>query len=619
MNRIKRVYMRVLGISLAVGFCFWIIDAYYEFVFFHDNLTFLLLEGPETFLEFLIFRVPRHSIFLRSSFVIACVLGGLLISVFLSRRKKAELLLQENEAKFRALIQAIPDLVWLKDKNGVYLACNPRFEAFFGAKETDIIGKTDYDFVDAGMADSFRRHDKIAMVKGMPQRNEEEITFADDGHCEVLETVKNPMFKANGQLAGVLGVGRDITERKKAEAEREKLEAQLVQSRKMESVGRLAGGVAHDYNNILSVILGYAELALDKVDLHDPVHAFLEEILIATRRSTDITRQLLAFARKQTISPRVLDLNKSVEGMLKMLRQLIGEDIDLVWHPRTPLWTVNMDPSQLDQIMVNLCINARDAIGGVGKVRMETDQVTFDSVYCADHPEFVHGEFVLLVISDTGKGMDKKILDNLFEPFFTTKEVGQGTGLGMATVYGIVKQNNGFINVYSEPGKGTIFRIYLPRHGGKVEQIEARVPDEIPRGRGETILVVEDDAAILKLTHRILDGLGYHVLMAENPLKAIELVGEHAGRIDLLFTDVVMPEMNGHELSLHLRSLYPDLEVLFMSGYTANVIAHRGVLEQGVCFISKPFSKKDLALKIRNTLDKANIPSLGSLTDRDSQ
>ncbi|MCX5883122.1 MAG: response regulator [Deltaproteobacteria bacterium] len=513
-----------------------------------------------------------------------------------TERKQSEEALRESETRLRTLLRTIPDLVWLKDPKGIYLFCNSRFESFFGAKEKDIIGKTDYDFVDKKLAGFFREHDKIAMAKGKPINNEEEVTFAD-GHHETLDTIKTPMYRGDGQLAGVLGIGRNITDRVN-------LQAQLIQAQKMESVGRLAGGVAHDYNNALSVIIGFTELAMDKIDPAEPLQADLNEVLMAARHATDITRQLLAFARKQTIALEVLDLNENIEAMLKMLRRLIGEDIDLAWLPGTGLWPVKMDPSQIDQILANLCVNARDAIVGVGKVNIETANKVFDSAYCADHVGFIPGEFVLMAISDNGCGMDKEILNNIFEPFFTTKDVGKGTGLGLATVYGIVKQNNGFINVYSEPGKGTTIKIYLPRYEGKAVEIQEESTVEIPSGIGETILVVEDDLSVLKLAHKILDDLGYTVLLATTPGEALGLTEEHAGEIHLLVTDVIMPEMNGHELATRLQSLCPDLKCIFMSGYTRDAISHHGVLDEGVYFVQKPFSKKDLAKTVRKVLDE---------------
>ena len=396
---------------------------------------------------------------------------------------------------------------------------------------------------------------------------------------------------------------RDITERKHGKQEQTRLEAQLQQAQKMESVGRLAGGVAHDFNNMLGVILGHAELALRQVDPALPLHADLLEIRKAANRSADLTRQLLGFARRQSVAPKVLDLNEVVAGMLKMLRRLVGEEIAVEWLPDPDLWPVKMDPSQIDQVLANLCVNARDAIDGIGRISIETGNITFDQNYCAIHPEFMPGEYVLLSASDDGCGMEKDTLSSLFEPFFTTKAMGEGTGLGLATVYGIVKQNHGFINVYSELTEGTTFKIYLPRH--ESEPGRAGAPGAAtPAARGqETILLVEDEQAILGLTKRMLEHYGYTVLAAGTPGEAIRLAKEHAGEIQLLMTDVVMPEMNGRALTKNLLSLYPQLKRLFMSGYTADVIAYRGVLDEGVHFIQKPFSTEDLATKVRNALD----------------
>ncbi|MEW6079979.1 MAG: PAS domain S-box protein [Thermodesulfobacteriota bacterium] len=386
--------------------------------------------------------------------------------------------------------------------------------------------------------------------------------------------------------------------------EKEKLHEQLLQSQKMESVGRLAGGVAHDFNNMLNVILGYAELALEKVALGDPLRDDLTEIFDAGRRSAEITHQLLAFARKQIIIPRALSLNDNVEKLLKMLRRLIGEDIDLVWKPGPGLWPVYTDSSQIDQILANLCVNARDAIEGVGRITIETGNVILDDAYCTNHAEFIPGEFVVLTVSDNGRGMNNEIRQHIFEPFFTTKDVGEGTGLGLAMVYGIARQNNGFINVYSEVGQGTTFKIYLPRYMGAVEITEVRDSMDIQPGRGETVLVVEDEAPVLRLSRKVLTELGYVALAAHNPREALKLAGEHPGAIDLLITDLVMPEMNGRDLAERMLTLYPALKVLFMSGYTSETISRHGVLEKGVHFIQKPFNKKDLAGKVREALDE---------------
>ncbi len=409
----------------------------------------------------------------------------------------------------------------------------------------------------------------------------------------------------NGCFLGWRGALVDITERKLAEEEKGKLELQFQQAQKMESVGRLAGGVAHDFNNMLGVILGHTELALRQGDPGHPLHAHLQEIRKAAERSASLTRQLLAFARKQTVAPKELDLNATVAGMLTMLQRLIGEDITLVWQPQEDLGLVKMDPSQLDQLLANLCINARDAIDDVGIISIETGRRVFDEAYCVNHQGFQPGDYVRLAISDNGCGMDRETQAHIFEPFFTTKGVGKGTGLGLATVYGVVKQNNGFVNVYSEPGQGTTFTIYLPRYVGTGVQVQTEMLNEPVMGGQETILLVEDDPAILEMITMMLEGMGYTLLAANSPDKAIRLAREHAGEIRLLMTDVIMPEMNGRDLAIHLVSLYPRLKRLFMSGYTANIIAHHGVLDEGVSFIQKPFTRQELGEIVRKVLDSA--------------
>ncbi|MBU1566059.1 MAG: PAS domain S-box protein [Proteobacteria bacterium] len=395
----------------------------------------------------------------------------------------------------------------------------------------------------------------------------------------------------------------DITEQKILENQAATLQAQLQQAQKMESVGRLAGGVAHDFNNLLSIILGYGEMIQAKTKSGEDLHECAREIIDAGVRSANITRQLLAFARKQTIAPVVLDLNEAVKDTAKMLRRLIGEDIDLTWLPKNGLWPVLIDPAQLDQLLANLCVNARDAIKGVGRVTIETDMAILDAAYCADHPGSIAGEYVVLTVSDDGCGMDSDTVGKIFEPFFTTKAIGQGTGLGLAMVYGIVKQNGGFINVYSEPGKGTTFKIYLARHDDPAFEAEKKNQVGTPYGQGQTILIVEDEISILKLAKRMLEDLGYKVFTAAMPGQALRLAEDHPGTIDLLLTDVVMPEMDGKELAQKLTKLRPGLKIVFMSGYTANAIAHHGILEKGTFFIQKPFTRASMALKVKEALE----------------
>lgn len=428
----------------------------------------------------------------------------------------------------------------------------------------------------------------------MIRKDGERRTIAFDGRVSC---------RKDGSFEKTHCILRDITEQRLVESEKERLQTQLIQAQKMESIGRLAGGVAHDYNNMLGVIIGYCDLALGKISERDPVYSDLQEIASAAKRSADITKQLLAFARKQTIAPEMLDLNETVGGMLKMLHRLIGEDITLDWHPDRSIKPVRMDPTQLNQILANLCVNARDAIAGVGTVTIETGSMNFDQSYCAEHAEFQPGDFVMLAVSDDGCGMSKDVLGKIFEPFFTTKELGLGTGLGLATVYGIVKQNSGFINVYSEQGKGTTFKLYFkPCEAGA--QSGTRNDDvRRPEKTGETILLVEDEPALLKMTNTMLDRLGYRVIPTNGGKAALEAAEDYPGTIDLLLTDVVMPEMNGRDLAERLKALYPGIRQLFMSGYTAKVIASRGVIDEGTHFLQKPFTEKDLASRVRRVLD----------------
>jgi len=500
------------------------------------------------------------------------------------------------------LIDALPIPVFYKDLEGRYLGCNSSFENYFGQKWEELIGKSVYELSPKELAGIYQEKDQALLQNPGIQVYESVVKDADGVIRDVI-LHKATFNNMDGSVGGLIGAFLDITDIKTAEKMRKKLESQLFQAQKMESVGRLAGGVAHDYNNMLTVIVGYTQLALEELTPENQISEYLRQVYDAAIRSTAITRQLLAFARKQVIAPMVLDLNETVESMLKMLRRLIGEDLDLVWRPATGLWSVVMDPSQVDQVLVNLCVNARDAINGVGRVTIETGMATFDEAYCADHLGFIPGEYVLLAISDDGCGMDRETVKKIFEPFFTTKVMGQGTGLGLATVYGIVKQNNGFINVYSEPGEGTTFKIYLARRAEPAGEAAKESPKEVlPLGHGEVILIVEDEASILDLARRILGKLGYTVLTANLSSQALNLAEEHHGEIHLLITDVVMPEMNGKELSLRLQKVYPRLKTLFMSGYTANVIAHRGVLDEGVQFLQKPFSIESMAAKVEKAL-----------------
>jgi CheY-like chemotaxis protein len=370
----------------------------------------------------------------------------------------------------------------------------------------------------------------------------------------------------------------------------------------MEAVGRLAGGVAHDFNNMLSVILGYTELILAKLKPLDPIHAPLKAVQSAAIRSADLTRQLLAFSRKQTIAPRSVDLNEQTKAMERLLTRIIGEDIELIFNLSAELWPVYMDPVQIDQIVANLAVNSRDAMSEGGRLTVETTNITLNADYCKRYAGFRPGNFVMLAVSDTGCGMDRETLEHVFEPFFTTKAEGKGTGLGLATVYGIVKQNNGFINIYSELGQGTTVKIYIPRYLGQEEAAPIPVEEVIPTGGWETVLLVEDEDQIRQLAKTMLEELGYRVLDAPGPGEAMVLCEKYPAEIHLLLTDVVMPNMNGKELEGRIKAVKPGIRTIFMSGYTADAIAHLGVLEKGTHFLQKPFSLADLARKAREVL-----------------
>jgi two-component system, cell cycle sensor histidine kinase and response regulator CckA len=515
-------------------------------------------------------------------------------------RRQAERALAMSESRMRGILDSVDEGFIVVDLEYRILSANRAFCAMVNLPEDRLVGMRCYEVWHGGRQPCFEI-DKDCPVKhtletgtiGLGMHIHKESSGAEHH----IELKSHPIFDASGSLTSVIETFNDVTEKRE-------LEAQLAQSQKMESIGRLAGGVAHDFNNMLGVIIGHTELALDRVDPSQPLFADLQEILTAAERSGNLTRQLLAFARRQAVVLQRLDLNETVADILEMLRPLIGEGIELSWLPGEAVEPVKMDPTQIDQILANLCVNARDAISGIGRITIETAMATFDQAYCARHPGFIPGEYVLLSVSDNGSGMDEETTQNLFEPFFSTKEIGKGTGLGLATVYGIVKQNDGFISVHSEPGHGSVFKIFLPRHADETLQ-----PPEIspvaPVAHGhETILLVEDEIPILKMTKLILEKFGYRVLAAATPGEALGMAKTHRGEIHLFLVDVIMPEMNGRDLAKQLIALYPHSECLFMSGYTGDIIAHHGVLGEGFNFIQKPFSMQALAAKVREVLER---------------
>jgi signal transduction histidine kinase/ActR/RegA family two-component response regulator len=414
----------------------------------------------------------------------------------------------------------------------------------------------------------------------------------------------SPIRNSEGAITHFLGVKEDITDRKQAEKEMGTLQEQLRQSQKMEAIGRLAGGVAHDFNNLLTVIKGYSQLSLPEITDGNPLRGNIEEIRKAADRAADLTRQLLAFSRRQIMEMKVLDLNTILQNLEKMLRRLIGEDIELAFLSGGDLGRVKVDPGQIEQVIVNLAVNARDAMPKGGKLTIETANTVLDEEYAQKHVAVKPGHYVMLSVSDTGIGMTPEVRERVFEPFFTTKEKGKGTGLGLSTVYGIVKQSGGNIWVYSELGRGTTLKIYFPQVDEPLEELRENVETKlVPQGT-ETVLIVEDDKEVRKLAARILENQGYKILEAAQGSEALPLCKEHRNPIHLVLADVVMPGLDGRELAERVKSFHPGMKVLYMSGYTDNAIIHHGVLEKGMNYIQKPFTLDGLARKVREVLDK---------------
>ncbi|WP_449257998.1 PAS domain S-box protein [Chlorobium limicola] len=518
-------------------------------------------------------------------------------------RIEAEKALQKSEKKYRELYETLPIGLYQSDLGGRIITANECCLQIARADKEDrdwwLMQDTRESYVDP--EDALRLRELLmrdGYVSGFESRFKRR-----DGTIAWLSNTATLVYNEKGEADFISGSFIDITERKLAEEAKEKLEIQLQQSQKMELVGRLAGGIAHDFNNMLGVILGNAELALASENLDPANTEHIEEVVNAANRSANLTGQLLAFARKQTVTPKIVELNILVEGMLNMLRRLIGEDINLCWQPCTLQLFVNIDPSQIDQILVNLCVNARDAIVDVGTVTIETGARSIDETDGDAYSMVTPGEYVMLAVTDTGCGIEKQHFEHIFEPFFTTKEIGKGTGLGLSTVYGIVKQNNGFINLESQPGKGASFRIYLPHVVKTLHQpAEDQPVSPVVQGKG-TILLVEDEPEILKLCRMVLEKIGYSVFTANTPEKALQIAEEHGRAIHLLLTDVIMPEMNGRDLAFKLHSIQPEMKVIYMSGYTADNIASHGVIDTDVQFIQKPFSINTLRQKVCNVLE----------------
>ncbi len=502
---------------------------------------------------------------------------------------------QKTIHKFTQAILQSPSLFVLLTPDGVVEFVNQKYTDLYGLPYSDVVERPVAQVRGLEIGDALFENIKDAVRAQGIWRTERS---REQGRIwESLQA--SPIYAGRSVDQGIshyILTINDISDQKA-------LEDQLYQSQKMEAVGQLAGGIAHDFNNMLGVILGRTDLLLHGAGADNSQSESVREIRNAALRSAELTRQLLAFARKEAVSPVVVDLNSSVEDSLKMLRRLIGEDITLKWLPADSLWPVKIDPSQLNQILTNLCVNARDAVSGGGVITIETCNQSIDATYARAHADFAPGDFVQLSVSDSGCGISPELLSRIFDPFYTTKGQGEGTGLGLSTVYGIVRQNGGFINVYSEPGHGSHFRIYLPRSiDERVAVAETGYVAQVPCGQ-ETILLVEDDETILETEKEMLEILDYQVHAAATPGDAMRIVDQLEGNLELMITDVIMPEMNGRELALQVTEKYPHIKVLYMSGYTNNIIASNGILEENTYFIQKPYSLGTLASKVRETLE----------------
>ena len=513
--------------------------------------------------------------------------------------------LKQRSGFLQTLLDAMPYPVFYKDAQLRYLGCNTAFEKFVGFTRNRLMGKTVYDIWPRDLADLCDRFDKEMLANKDPEPQMYEGTMpAGDGVRHDMVFHKAAFYDEGGAVGGIIGAMVDITERKRGEAERRKLRDQLLQAQKMESIGQLAGGVAHDFNNLLTVIEGYCDIMQDLIPTGDPLQPMLDQVQSAGKRAAALTRQLLAFSRKQILAPVTLDLDRLVTGLREMLGRLIGEDITLSTTLRPGLWPITADPGQIEQVIMNLAVNARDAMPTGGMLTIETDNVHLDGSYAETHIEPLTGPFVMVAVTDTGHGMDEPTRARIFEPFFTTKELGKGTGLGLATVYGIVKQSGGSIAVYSEPGRGTTFKIFLPADRTAASAQHTPQPILATASGEETILLVEDDKMVRYLVRTLLEGRGYTVLEAPDGDDALSASAQCQGPIHLMLTDVVMPKMGGRELAERMKVLRPAMKVLFMSGYTDDAVFRHGLLTAEVEFLPKPFTLASLTSKVREVLDK---------------
>ena len=524
----------------------------------------------------------------------------------ITERKRAEQELSKSQERYRDLVENAHDIIYSHDLQGNYTSMNKAGEQITGYSPEDALNLNLKQTVAPECLATAQEMLKRKLAGEKVTAYEMEI-IAKDGRRIAVEA-NTRLVMQDGVPVGIQGIARDITERKRMEKALHNSEEQLRQSQKMEAIGQLAGGVAHDFNNLLTAINGYSSLAIRRLGETHAVSPYLDEIKKAGERAANLTRQLLAFGRKQMLQPLDLSLNDVVTDMTKMLKRLIGEDIQLVVKLNPELDRIRADPGQIEQVLMNLIVNARDAMPTGGVLTIETANANLNDDYTSKHVDVTPGQFIMLAVSDTGTGMDAQTRSRIFEPFFTTKEKGKGTGLGLSTVYGIVKQSGGNVLVYSEEGRGTSFKVYLPQLEVLSKQSTMAVVEPVRMRGCETVVLVEDEDMVRKLACELLEESGYRVLTANGGEQAIELFKAHEERIDLLITDVVMPKMSGKEVAEELRNAHPETKVLFMSGYTDQAIVHHGIVDSHIAFIQKPFSENALTRKVRDVLDAENSP-----------
>ncbi len=510
--------------------------------------------------------------------------------------------LKESEDNFRGIFENSIEGIMQTTLQGKMINANPAMARMLGYESAEVLISSSENIQQQLYVNPDDRNQLLSELRKTGSIHDLEVQFRRYDNDIIWVSISAFLVRdAEGEPLRIEGLFFDITDRRRAEQERGKLFEQLVQAQKLEAVGQLAGGVAHDFNNMLAVILGRTQLTLLDMKPTDKHYATFVEIENAAEHSVNLTRQLLAFARKQTVAPRHININQSISTTFNLLRRLITEDIELIFQPEDNVGLVFIDPDQVGQILTNLCVNARDSISDNGKIIIETHNVAFDASYCKKYPDYIPGEYVCLSVTDNGSGMDKTTQKHIFEPFFTTKGIAKGTGLGLSTVYGIVKQNNGFIDLYSELGQGTVVRVYIPQQEGAQSLLRVEPDPPILLNIG-MVLLVEDEPRLLAISKAILEELGCKVLAANSPAEAISFVKDSQYTIDLLLTDVVMPEMNGRELAAQISKIRPEIRCLYMSGYTADIIASKGVLDEGLNFIQKPFSPQALAAKIQDVI-----------------